>query len=279
MKKNMFNSFLFVVFGILFFASNVIRAYGTLAIVAEMPDQISEEIKGTGAHSGKGAGSAAHIRNIIHGDKNFPQKFFTIEAEKTPHITLAIIGTLNHNNTKVTDIAGKTFNVKDIDLVVGQAIQDYIKHQKRNQYEVPLYLKLDKGVKLLYEGKPRVVSGAKKVSVVQDVLGQPGIKASGKLAYLVGKLRKALSKQGVTFKYGFKPHVTLAAVSSSSLGIENLKKADNNPRSRLFRKFSDVASTTEKAHKKGSRYKSMKIDEILLSFDRNMKNTTAYRLR
>jgi len=187
MKKNMFNSFLFVVFGILFFASNVIRAYGTLAIVAEMPDQISEEIKGTGAHSGKGAGSAAHIRNIIHGDKNFPQKFFTIEAEKTPHITLAIIGTLNHNNTKVTE--------------------------------------------------------------------------------------------GVTFKYGFKPHVTLAAVSSSSLGIENLKKADNNPRSRLFRKFSDVASTTEKAHKKGSRYKSMKIDEILLSFDRNMKNTTAYRLR
>lgn len=163
-----------------------------------------------------------------------------------PHFTLAAAGTViqRGNNEYVRSNDGKTEVLLQTAIdTVENAINNntqYYKNKFGQKYESRIGFNLKQGAEFLYD--PTNTTAA-NVFVVQKLsFGKPGV--NHRLYTLGTEIISELAKIGLNPKFhGFKPHVSLANLASSSDMINKLKDLEKNPQSGLAKLFALVSKT------------------------------------
>jgi len=263
MKKKIFKRFLF--FRMLFFVSNVINTQ-PLSLVIKMPDYIV-----------KNYGLEEELKCIY---SLYSNRSYKVKGALIPYITLGVIGELDRKGETITDIAGNKYSVFTVKQAVQKAIITYKKFQNVCGCGLPVQFRLNRGVELLYKGKPNVICGDKNVDIVQRV----NQKKSSQFNILVELIRSNLNSLGIKCKYNFVPRFTVANISSSQAGIVTIKKNELKPNGSLKKLFESVDSITEKLYLKNVKNKLnnhqqfIRVDEIFLSYDKQMSIMDSYSL-
>jgi len=183
-----------------------------------------------------------------------------IEKVTRPHITFGIIGKVQGNHVIADSINGGTARIRlsKVQKAVQRGLYKYRQNQKTiinrktKRAHGKVFLRLKGKAEFLYQNM-----GTKNVFAVQYVIsGHKNAQGkSGKLDSLAKYMRSALRKIGIKFKYGFKPHVSIAKIwSPNATIIDKLKNLSKNQTSGLSKIFNQV---------RGS--KSFHVNTILLN--------------